>query len=274
MNLNTLLRHEVFAEEEMVTFVAGRIGDAEEIRKARQFPYQYLAAYLNADASLPETIKDALGSAAESACGNVPQLTGPVVIGLDVSGSMRWAVTGHRGRGATSKIRCVDAAAVFAAAIVRRNPGSVVIPFDTSAYETSVAANEKILDLAARLARFGGGGTNGSLPLQDANRRFRDRVFAGCVLVSDNESWVGEGRHGSTAVLTAWKEFGDNQARLGNPDARLICIDIRPNTTTQAPERADVLNIGGFSDAVFSVVSGFLSGDASRFVKEVEAIEV
>jgi hypothetical protein len=47
------------------------------------------------------------------ACGNVPELPGPVVIGLDLSGSMSMAVTGHRGRGATSKMRCVDVAALF-----------------------------------------------------------------------------------------------------------------------------------------------------------------
>jgi hypothetical protein len=44
--------------------------------------------------------------------------------------------------------------------------------------------------------------------------------------------------------------------------------------TTQAPERDDILNIGGFSDAVFSVVASFLSGDAGRFVAEVESIEL
>ena len=60
----------------------------------------------------------------------MPELPGPVVIGLDVSGSMQSPVTGHRGRGATSKMRCVDVAALFAAAILRRNPDSVVIPFD------------------------------------------------------------------------------------------------------------------------------------------------
>jgi 60 kDa SS-A/Ro ribonucleoprotein len=274
MNLNTLLRHEVFADEAMVQFVAGRIADAEEIRHARQFPYQYLAAYLNADEKLPASIRDALSAAAEIACGKVPELPGPVVIGLDVSGSMGSPATGHRGRGATSKVRCVDAAALFAAAVMRRNPDSVVIPFDTAAYPTQVSPGETILSLAARLAKFGGGGTNCSLPLADALYRFRDRTFAGCVLVSDNQSWVGEGRHGSTGVLTEWKAFRDNQERLGNRDARLVCIDIQPYTTTQAPERADILNVGGFSDAVFGVVSGFLGGDAERFVKEVEAVEV
>ena len=55
---------------------------------------------------------------------------------------------------------------------------------------------------------------------------------------------------------------------------KLVCIDIQPYGSTQAPERPDILNIGGFSDAVFSVVSSFLSGDANRFVSEVEAVEL
>lgn len=40
------------------------------------------------------------------------------------------------------------------------------------------------------------------------------------------------------------------------------------------PERVDILNIGGFSDAVFNVVSSFLENDASRFVREVESVEL
>jgi hypothetical protein len=44
--------------------------------------------------------------------------------------------------------------------------------------------------------------------------------------------------------------------------------------STQAPERDDLLNIGGFSDAVFSVVSSYLSNDAGRFVAEVESVQL
>jgi 60 kDa SS-A/Ro ribonucleoprotein len=55
---------------------------------------------------------------------------------------------------------------------------------------------------------------------------------------------------------------------------KLVCIDLQPYTTTQAPDRSDILNVGGFSDAVFSVVASFLSDDASRFVAEVEAVEL
>jgi 60 kDa SS-A/Ro ribonucleoprotein len=276
MNLNTLLRHEVLNDPKMVNFVAAKIGDKEEIRSSRQFPYQYLAAYLNADDGLPQKIKAALGQAAEIACGNVPELPGPVVIGLDVSGSMQSAITGRRGRGATSKVRCVDVAALFAAAILRRNPDSVLIPFDDKVHRVQIDPQDAILSLAARLAKFGGGGTNCSLPLAQANTKYRKRRFAGCVLVSDQESWIGTGRHGSTAVMTAWREFVKNQAGLQQKAAgpKLVCVDLQPYTTTQAPDRSDILNVGGFSDAVFSVIASFLGDDAGRFVAEVEAVEL
>jgi 60 kDa SS-A/Ro ribonucleoprotein len=55
---------------------------------------------------------------------------------------------------------------------------------------------------------------------------------------------------------------------------KLVCIDLQPYVTTQAPDRSDILNVGGFSDAVFRVVESFLSDDANRFVAEVEAIEL
>jgi 60 kDa SS-A/Ro ribonucleoprotein len=280
MNLNTLVRHGVIGRDvnrEMVDHVAARLADPNEIRRSRQFPYQFLAAYMNAGDEVPQKIKAALHKAAEIACGNVPDLPGPVVIGLDVSGSMSMPVTGNRGRGATSKMRCIDVAALFAAAILRRNPESVVIPFDTAAYEAKVDPSDSVLSLATRLAKYGGGGTNCSLPLAAANARYGKRRFAGCVLVSDQESWVGTGRGGSTAVMTEWQAFVRNQVRLHGKDfagPKLVCIDLQPYATTQAPDRSDILNIGGFSDAVFSVVAAFLADDSGRFVAEVEKVEL
>ncbi len=280
MNLNTLLRHEVLNDSQMVDYVASRIADADEIRRSRQFPYQFLAGYLNAADEIPHSIKTALHKAAEIACGNVPQLPGPVIIGLDVSGSMSTPVTGGRVRGATSKMRCIDVAALFAAAILRRNPDSVVIPFDTQAYQVSLDAGDSILSLSKRLAKYGGGGTDCSIPLREANTKLRQRKFAGCVLVSDNESWVtrdrafAPGALGATGVMAEWQTFVANQRRLGIPASKLVCIDLHHEGTTQAPERDDILNVGGFSDAVFQLVASYMAGDAGRFVAEVEAVQL
>ncbi|WP_442511665.1 vWA domain-containing protein [Novipirellula sp. SH528] len=304
MNLNTLLRHDVFSvapalrdgdagknvghgvpDRQLIDYVAGQLADRDAIARSRQFPYQFLAAYMNASDEVPSKIKTALHDAAEIACGNVPALPGPVIIGLDTSGSMGCAVTGNRagrsGRGGgTSKMRCVDVAALFAAAILRRNPDSVVIPFDTQAYKVKVDPSDSILSLSARLSKYGGGGTDCSLPFVEANTRYAKQAFAGIVLVSDNESWItsgrryGYGQNGSTGVMTQWEKFKKTQRGHGIADPKLVCIDIQPYGTSQAPERADILNIGGFSDAVFNVVSSFLENDASRFVREVESVEL
>ncbi len=173
-------------------------------------------------------------------------------------------------------MRCVDVAALFAAAILRRNPDSVVIPFDTQAYDVRIDPSDSILSIAERLSKFGGGGTNCALPLEAANIRYRNRKFAGAVLVSDNESWVGTGRHGSTGVMSAWETFVAHHCKLagGEEAPKLVCIDIQPYQTVQAMERKDILNIGGFSDAVFNVISAFLADNNQRFVAEVEAIKL
>jgi 60 kDa SS-A/Ro ribonucleoprotein len=174
-------------------------------------------------------------------------------------------------------MRCVDVAALFAAAILRRNPESIVIPFDDKAYDVRVDPGDTILSLAQRLAAYGGGGTNCALPLAVANTKYTSRKLVGCVLVSDNQSWIGEGRQGSTGVVTQWQQFVQTQVRLHGRNfagPKLVCIDIQPYGTTQAPDRRDILNVGGFSDAVFSVVAAFLADDAGRFVAEVEKVEL
>jgi 60 kDa SS-A/Ro ribonucleoprotein len=56
----------------------------------------------------------------------------------------------------------------------------------------------------------------------------------------------------------------------------LACIDLQPNRTTQAQTRDDILNVGGFSDQVFDVLSTFGAGKlaAGHWVAQIEGIEV
>jgi 60 kDa SS-A/Ro ribonucleoprotein len=86
------------------------------------------------------------------------------------------------------------------------------------------------------------------------------------ILVSDNESWADARRPG-TALMHEWAAF-----KRRNPRALLVCIDLQPNRTTQAPDRHDVLNVGGFSDAVFELIAAFGARGAHRR-RWVEAIE-
>jgi 60 kDa SS-A/Ro ribonucleoprotein len=268
MNLNTFARHGVFAIDGMTGVIAARLRDAGEIARARVFPYQLLAAFRNAGADVPVEVREALQDAMELAIANVTAIEGRVVVCPDVSGSMRSPVTGHR-RGASTSVQCVDVAALVAAAVVRKNPAAVVLPFEQAVVRVELNARDSVMTNAQRLASIGGGGTNCSAPVRLLNHQ---KARADLVIfVSDNESWVDQGRARGTALAAEWSEF-----RARNPKARLVCLDLQPNQTTQAAERADILNVGGFSDQVFQVIAAFASGEleADHWVARIAAIEL
>ncbi len=249
MNLNTFARHGVFEVKGLTKIVAHRLANAELVRKARVFPYQLMMAYTAAGPNVPMEVREALQDAMEHALHNVPDLDGKVYVLPDVSGSMSSPVTGHRA-GATSAVRCIDVAALFAAAMLRANPSAEVIPFAETVRQVRLNPRDSVQTSANVLARLGGGGTNCSAPLEWLNQRKAKGELV--VLISDNESWVDQ-RHGrGTALMQEWEVF-----RARNKNAKLVCIDIQPNAHTQAQERADVLNIGGFSDQVFDAVAAF-----------------
>jgi 60 kDa SS-A/Ro ribonucleoprotein len=254
MNLNTFARHGVFGQPEMTELIADRLRDPKAISKARVFPYQLLVAYVmaNANANIPKEVSEALQDAMEIAIANVPAIEGRVVVCPDVSGSMMSPVTGYR-QGATTSVSCIDVAALVAAAVLRKNPRAEVLPFQFDVVNVNLNSRDSVMTNAANLASIGGGGTNCSAPLALLNRRQAKADLV--VYVSDNESWVDARGGRGTATMREWTVF-----KQRNPAARLACIDVQPYGTVQAVERDDILNIGGFSDQVFDVVSEFARG--------------
>jgi 60 kDa SS-A/Ro ribonucleoprotein len=201
----------------------------------------------------------------ELATANVPTFEGRVVVCPDVSGSMRSPATGHRGS-ATSSVRCIDVAALVAATVLRKNPQARVLPFERDVVKVALNGRDSIMANAQALAAIGGGATNCSATLALLNK---ERAAVDVVIfVSDNESWV-DARRGATQTMVEWEAL-----KQRNPNARLVCIDIQPNATTQAVERADVLNVGGFSDAVFATVAAFVQGGdgAQHWAGEIDKI--
>jgi 60 kDa SS-A/Ro ribonucleoprotein len=268
----------VFDEPGLAGLIATRLRDAGEIQQARVFPYQLLTAYQNCDAAVPQEVRDALQDAMELAIANVPSIAGRVVVCPDVSGSMASPVTGHRG-GASTAVRCIDVAALVAASVLRKNQTATVLPFEEGVVSVDLNSRDSVMTNAGKLASIGGGGTNCSAPVRLLNRTKQSADLV--VFVSDNQSWMdyvtpdyvtpdsGHGR--GSALLAQWSEF-----RRRNPKARLVCLDIQPNQTTQAAERADILNIGGFSDQVFDVISAFAAGqlEADHWIARIEAVTV
>jgi 60 kDa SS-A/Ro ribonucleoprotein len=222
---------------------------------------------------VPDPVREALQDAMEVAIDNVPSIQGRVVVCPDVSGSMRSSVTGQRA-GATSTVQCIDVAALVSAAILRKNPGAQVLPFESDVVDVRLNPCDSVMTNATILSRLPSGGTNCSAPLRRLNELGAKPDLV--VFVSDNESWVDApeyGRFGGSRTETV-KQWATLRRR--NPKARLVCIDIQPNATTQAAGRADILNIGGFSDQVFDLIGAFSQGELGKehWVGKIESISL
>ena len=265
-NLNTFLRHEVFAKSKNIKMVAEKLRDETAIARARVLPYQLLTAYQATSNQMPFEIREALQDAMETAVQNVPAIRGKVVVCPDVSGSMHSSVTGHRGS-ATSKTRCIDIAALVSAAMLRTNPQARVIPFEQITVNVQLNPRDSIMTNAEKLANIGGGGTACSAPLAMLNREKADVDLV--VIVSDNESWADDNQ-GWGATTSLMKEWDILKRRC--PEAKLVCLDIQPYVQAQARNRHDILNIGGFSDQVFTLIGSFAERGmgADFWVEEIE----
>lgn len=256
MNLNTFMRHGCFEDTKVVREVAARLAKPELVRRARVFPYQLMMAYMAAT-DVPNVIRKALQDALAVALENVPKLQGKTYVFVDASGSMQSPVTGYR-RGATTGVRCIDAAALFAAALMKVNEDVTVMPFDTDVYKASLNRRDSVMNIARKLAAFGGGGTACGRPLAYLNQR--GLKADAIIYFSDNESWLDRNYWGNATTLAdEWVHF-----KLRNPNAKLVLTDVQPSASSQAKSDCDVLNVGGFSDQVFNVIADFVNGNHGK----------
>lgn len=267
MNLNTFLRHGVLKDEKMVKMLAERLVNEKDIKGAKAFPYQLMAAYLNVDGEMPRALSNALQDALEVATQNVPRYKGKVYVCVDISGSMSSAITGNR-PGSTSKVRCVEVAGLIASCVLRNCDNAEVIPFHTTAVVANdLNARDSVMTNAQKIFNRPSGGTDCScaLKLLNAKKAQGDLV----IYVSDNESWVSGAYAGrGTAMQQEWLNF-----KSRNRNAKLVCIDLQASSTAQAKNSVDTLNVGGFSDQVFEVIQNFLesTGNPDFWTRKIES---
>lgn len=265
MNLNTLQRNGYFHNDKNIKSVAQRISDPTEVRKSKCFPYQLMTAYQHGD-DLPGPIKLALQDALEIATENVPEFVGSIGCIIDTSGSMQSPVTGNRGS-ASTKVMCTHVAGLIGSTLLRNNPTTTMIGFATTGFPLDLNPRDSVMTNAQVIAKKGGGGTNltAGMELLFSKNKSPDLV----IVVSDNQSWMDTGQlGGQTAARGVWGKIKKN-----NPNARLVCIDLQPYTTTQIPSDKSVMNIGGFSDQVWEVIAEFCQNQGG-FVRKIEEITI
>lgn len=283
-NLNTFERHEVFNNKDVVNQLIRKIVNPKQIRKYNNFPYQLLTAYRYTLGNVDMEVSNALEMATETATENIPNFENyssiwkGIAVCVDVSGSMQDPITGSREAvgGVTSKMRRVDGAALIASIIMRRNEHTTIVPFDVSfRSDINIYKNKRIMETAERLS-VKGRATDCSSALAHLNNINYHGMLI--VFLSDNESWYNDnpnllqarwGMGKATKMAMEWQKF-----KTRNPWAKMVCIDLAANSSVQVVDSGSVLNICGWSDAMWGTVERFVSGEATDFVSEINKVRL
>ena len=157
--------------------VAGRLADAEEVRRSRALPFRFLAAY-RAAPSLRWAWP--LQQALDHSLTNIPALTGRSLVLVDRSPSMWMAKFSER-----SDMPWADAAAVFGAALAVRAEHADLVEFGIHNGPVAFARGESTLKIVERFRKLNG--TDIPSAVRDHLRPHHDRV----IIVTDEQTRPG-----------------------------------------------------------------------------------
>ena len=229
MNLNTFARHGVFESRGLTKRDRGRLRDPRSDREARVLPYQLHGGLSWRREACRDRCATRCRTRMEIALANVPAIEGKVYVCPDVSGSMSSPVTGYR-KGATTQGALHRRGRAGRGGAAAQEPDAEVLPFEQRRRAARLNGATRVMTNAQKLAAIGGGGTNCSAPLAwlnaPAGARRPGRLRVGQRVV---------GRRGARTARRRRCASGSG-SRQRNPDAKLVCIDLQPNRTTQAHE--------------------------------------
>jgi len=244
--------------------VAGRLADADHIRKSRLHPMAILLAaktYASGrglKGSLAwtpvSTINDALDAAFYKAFANVVPTGKRTLLALDVSGSMMVPVTG-------TSLSCREASAAMAMVTARSEPSYQVVGFTAGPHgyggqwgggpagltPVDVGACSRLADVVEKVGQLPMGGTDCALPMVHALRhQWEVDTFA---VYTDSETWAGE-IHPVQALRLYREKTGIA--------AKLIVVGMASNGFTIAdPSDAGMLDVVGFDASAPAVMADF-----------------
>jgi TROVE domain-containing protein len=243
-------------DEDVAPLIA-RFGDPEQVRRSRQFPFRFLSAYLSGPSL---RWAHALEQALDAATANIPELPGRTLILIDTSASMGQPMSRK------SAMTMVQAAALFGlATAVRNRDRADVYGFADGQFgvRRSMYRLSLLTGVTAFTRRIGevGHGTR----MADAVRatyRGHDRVmvFTDMQTFPDRSDWAGHVGDVSAAVPGHVPVYGFNLVGYRH--------------SAMPAGHGNRHELGGLTDATFSLIPNIEAGLASRWPWEEAAAEV
>lgn len=264
LNLNAIERSGALEDKETEQYIAERLSNVEEVRKAKVFPHEIYTTLVNV--TNDKALK-ALNHALNVSIENLPNL-GRTVIAIDVSGSMACPLNSNNVNGG---LTCSEVSAVLGLSLVRKSrETNTFLTFDTEVHENSLNFDTDLKTQVKNL-RFSGGGTDCSAPFKwTLNNKLEIDTF---VMISDNESWADySGNYhwrSKTPSKNLWLEI-----KKSNPKAKLIMIDMMTSGGNQVDPGNDVLAIAGYSPAILETIKNWLDDSKENLVNTINQINL
>lgn len=266
MTSNGLLRPMSAASKVVVE----RITNAEQLKKARVHPIAILAALLtyqrgkgmrgNLSWEPVREIVDALDAAFYLSFGNVESIGKPVMLALDVSGSMEGGtvagVEGLTPRVASAALALITAnvesqyviTAFSSAGTNLRQFGNRVGWRRGELSELSISPRQRLDDVVRAVSGLDFGGTDCALPMLYAlDRQYQ---IDGFVIYTDNETWAGD-IHPSQALV-------QYRQRMNVPAKLAVCGMVANSFSIADPNDAGMMDVVGFSTDTPQLISDFI----------------
>jgi 60 kDa SS-A/Ro ribonucleoprotein len=249
---------------ELTQIVIDRMTSEDAIRGSKIHPMHYLLAAKNYAAgygfrgslswNTDGRVVDALDEGFYKSFANVESTGKAFMLGIDVSGSMSWPITG-------SNITCAEAAGAMAVVIARTESVHFMHGF-TSAdryhrsasvegfVDLGISANDTLNSVMNKVQKNNFGGTDCAVPMLYAAAN--DIMVDTFVVLTDNETWAGNIK--PVQALQSYRE-------THNPNAKLVVVGMTSTGFSIAdPNDSGMLDVVGFDANILPIISEFTRG--------------
>jgi len=311
MNLLRNLRNIILYAPDKVDEACAQLRIKEKIVNSRLLPFRFATAYseiekMSYSEKAPSTsiafesdrskmkvteskfialktkVLDAIEDAIQISCLNIPKLEGNVAVLIDHSGSCRGDGGGHSRVSAFSQVNTAMIGNLFGSMLAYRQDNVYVGLFGDRLIDVPMDRSKKLMDFNQESYAIGsrcGGSTETGIydflrkVVKEKKKIDNVIVFSDCQIGTNRgsfTSWYGSSRTDhSPHFHELFKEF-----RKINPGANFIVCNLRQSRGTSVFDKSQrVLNIAGWSDKIFDVITSNCKG-WEAVLKEIEAIEI
>lgn len=230
---------------------------------------------------LKQNLLDAIETAIEIACQNIPELEGNCAILVDDSGSMRGDGGGHSRVSAFSKTSTSMIAHLFASMMAWKQHDVYVGLFGDRLIQVPYKRDVKLLDFnkeSYEIGRQCGGATEKGIYTFLENVVKEKKKIDNIIVFSDCQ--IGRGVSFTNWYGTDYEERGEHfhelfkEFRKVNPDANFIVVNLRQSGGTSVFDRSQrILNVSGWSEKIFDIIKTQTVG-WDEIIKRIESIEI